>query len=209
MRSALRFIETRLTGAFQIELEPHRDERGFFARTFCAEEFAAHRIQVTVAQCNVAFNELQGTLRGLHYQIAPTAESKLIRCTRGAIYDVIIDLRSESPTYLQHVSVELNEDNHRALYVPERFAHGYQVLADKTETSYQVGEFYSPPNERALRWDDPLLAPDIQMLIRRSGAAAPLLDAVRNRLKRGQPPTLAGEAAPIAASPAAPQELPR
>jgi len=108
-----------------------------------------------IAQANVAFNHRKGTLRGMHFQVPPAAETKLVRCTRGAILDIIVDLRPESPTWLRHIEVELNEDNHRALFVPERFAHGYQVLTDRTETSYQVGEFYSPPNERALRYDDP------------------------------------------------------
>ena len=110
-----------------------------------------------IAQANVAFNHRKGTLRGMHFQFPPAAETKLVRCTRGAILDIIVDLRPESPTYLQHIAVELNADNHRALYVPERFAHGYQVLDDNTETSYQVGEFYSRPRERGLRYDDPRL----------------------------------------------------
>jgi dTDP-4-dehydrorhamnose 3,5-epimerase len=105
----------------------------------------------------VAFNHKKGTLRGMHFQFPPAAETKVVRCTRGAILDIIVDLRPESPTYLQHVAVELNEDNHRALYVPERFAHGYQVLVDKTETSYQVGEFYTPGSEGGLLYSDPKL----------------------------------------------------
>lgn len=151
------FTETKLKGAFLLDIEKREDDRGFFGRAFCQNEFIKHGLKPLIAQGNVAFNKIKGTVRGMHFQIPPAAETKLVRCARGAILDIIVDLRPESPTYLQHVSVELNEDNFRALYVPERFAHGYQALADKTETSYLVGEFYSPPNERALRFDDPQL----------------------------------------------------
>jgi dTDP-4-dehydrorhamnose 3,5-epimerase len=123
----------------------------------------------------------------MHFQIPPAAETKLVRCTRGAIVDIIVDLRPESPTYLQHISVELNEDNRRALYVPERFAHGYQVLVDATETSYQVGEFYSPPNERALRYDDPRLGltwPLPVTVVSDKDKVAPLLETWSDRLKK-------------------------
>jgi dTDP-4-dehydrorhamnose 3,5-epimerase len=153
----VRFSETTLSGAFVLELERREDSRGFFARAFCQEEFAAHGLNTRIAQANVAFNRYRGTLRGMHFQFPPAAESKLVRCTRGAIVDVIVDLRPESPTYLEHVTVELNEENGRALYVPERFAHGYQVLVNATETSYQVGEFYAPATEGGLRFDDPRL----------------------------------------------------
>jgi dTDP-4-dehydrorhamnose 3,5-epimerase len=151
------FTETALKGAFIIDLERREDARGFFARAFCQREFAAHGLKPTIAQANLAHNIKKGTVRGMHFQYPPAAESKLVRCTRGAILDIIVDLRPESPTYLQHISVELNEDNFRALYVPERFAHGYQALADKTDTSYQVGEFYTPSQEGGLRIDDPKL----------------------------------------------------
>jgi len=151
------FAETTLAGAFVIELEPHGDERGFFARAFCRREFAEHGLNPEIVQANVAFNRERGTLRGMHFQYPPAAETKLVRCTRGAILDIIVDLRPESPTYLEHVAVELTEENRLALYVPERFAHGYQVLADETETSYQVGEFYTPEAEGGLRHDDPRL----------------------------------------------------
>ena len=151
----VRFIETKLKGAFILNLEERADERGFFARTFCAREFEAHGLKPTVAQCNLSFNHEEGTLRGMHYQVAPAAETKLVRCTRGAIYDVIIDLRPDSPTHLQHVGVELSEQNRRALYVPGMFAHGYQALTDGAEVVYQVGEFYTPGYERGLRYDDP------------------------------------------------------
>jgi len=151
------FTETKLAGAYTIDLEPREDSRGFFARAFCQHEFANHGLKPVIAQANLAFSIRRGTIRGMHFQVPPAAETKLVRCTRGAIVDIIVDLRPESPTYLAHVSVELNEDNHRAIYVPERFAHGYQVLADKTETSYDVSEFYSPPHDRAIRFDDPEL----------------------------------------------------
>ena len=148
------FTETKLSGAFIIDLERREDERGFFARAFCQNEFSEHGLKPVIAQANLAFNKRKGTLRGMHFQFPPAAETKLVRCTRGAIVDIIVDLRPESPTYLQHVAVELSADNHRALYVPERFAHGYQVLEDITETSYQVGEFYTPEAEGGLRYDD-------------------------------------------------------
>ena len=151
------FTETRLQGAFIIDLDRKEDERGFFARAFCQKEFRDHGLKSVIAQANLASNAKRGTLRGMHFQYPPAAETKLVRCTRGAILDIIVDLRPESPTYLEHVAVELNEDNMTALYVPERFAHGYQVLRDGTDTSYQVGEFYSPSAEGGLRYDDPRL----------------------------------------------------
>lgn len=153
----MRFIETPLGGAFVLELEERADERGFFARTFCQQEFADHGLKPAVAQCNLSFNHKAGTLRGMHYQIPPAAETKLVRCTRGTIYDVIVDLRPESPTYLQHFGIELSEHNRKALYVPEMFAHGYQTLTDGAEVGYQVGEMYTPGCERGIRYDDPAL----------------------------------------------------
>lgn len=146
--------ETKLSGAFVIDLDRRKDERGFFARTFCRHEFAEHGLKPLIAQANVASNLRRGTLRGMHFQYPPAAETKLVRCTRGAVLDIIVDLRPESPTYLQHVAIELNEDNMRALYVPERFAHGYQTLCDNTDTSYQVGEFYTPSAEGGLMYND-------------------------------------------------------
>jgi dTDP-4-dehydrorhamnose 3,5-epimerase len=151
------FTETKLKGAFVIDLERRIDSRGFFARGFCQKEFEAHGLKPVIAQANVAHNIAKGTLRGMHFQFPPAAETKLVRCTRGAIVDIIVDLRPESPTYLQHIEVELNEDNQRALYVPERFAHGYQTLRDNTDTSYQVGEFYTPSAESGLMHNDPKL----------------------------------------------------
>jgi dTDP-4-dehydrorhamnose 3,5-epimerase len=152
------FTETKLKGAYIIELEPIRDERGFFARSFCQREFAAQGLNRQLAQCNVSFNELRGTLRGMHYQIAPCAEIKLVRCTQGAIYDVIIDLRPESTTFKQWIAAELSAENHRMLYVPEQFAHGFQTLADKTEVFYQMSQFYAPDFAKAVRWNDPAFA---------------------------------------------------
>ena len=151
----MKFTETKLKGAYIIELEEKPDHRGFFARTFCAKEFEEHGLKPVVAQCNLSYNHKKGTMRGMHYQISPAAETKLVRCTGGAIYDVIIDMRPESPTYLSHFGVELTQDNRKALYVPEMFAHGYQALIDGAEVVYQVGEFYTPGYERGLRYNDP------------------------------------------------------
>jgi dTDP-4-dehydrorhamnose 3,5-epimerase len=151
----MKFVETHLKDVYVIELEEIADSRGFFARTFCGREFEQHGLKPTVAQANLSFNHKKGTLRGMHYQTRPAAETKLVRCTAGAIFDVIIDMRPESPSYLQHFGVELTAQNRRALYVPELFAHGYLTLTDGAEVVYQVGEFYSPGNERGIRYDDP------------------------------------------------------
>ena len=151
------FSETPLSGAFVLDLEQRQDNRGFFARIFCGREFAAHGLNPEIAQANVSFNVRAGVVRGLHFQYPPAAETKLVRCTRGAILDVIVDLRPESPTYLQHVAVELTAENRRSLFVPERFAHGYQVLVDNTETIYHVGEYYASEMEGGIRHDDPQL----------------------------------------------------
>jgi dTDP-4-dehydrorhamnose 3,5-epimerase len=151
------FTESRLKGAFIVELERRTDERGFFARAFCQNEFRERGLKAIVAQANIASNLKKGTLRGMHFQYPPAAETKLVRCTRGAILDIIVDLRPESPTYLEHIAVELSDENMTALYVPERFAHGYQALRDATDTSYQVGEFYTPDAEGGVRFDDPQL----------------------------------------------------
>ena len=151
------FTETRLKGAFVVDIERREDSRGFFARVFCQREFAAHGLKPIIAQANIAFNERKGTLRGMHFQFPPAAETKFLRATRGAILDVLVDLRPESVTYLQHIAVELSGENYRAVYVPERFAHGYQVLRDETELSYQAGEFYTPGAEGGLLYNDPRL----------------------------------------------------
>ena len=181
------FTETRLKGAFIIELERREDNRGFFARAFCQNEFKAHGLKPVIAQVNVALSLTAGTLRGMHFQYPPAAETKIVRCTRGALLDIIVDLRPESDTYLQHVTVELNEDNHRALYVPERFAHGYQTLSDKTETSYEVGEYYTPEAEGGLMYNDPRLGlqwPRPVTVISDKDQKFPSLDQIEPELKR-------------------------
>jgi dTDP-4-dehydrorhamnose 3,5-epimerase len=181
------FTETKLKGAFIIDLERRQDSRGFFARAFCEKEFQAHGLKPFIAQANIAHNHKKGTLRGMHFQYPPAAETKLVRCTRGAILDIIVDLRPESPTYLQHIAVELNEDNQRALYVPERFAHGYQVLRDNTDTSYLVGEFYTPEAEGGLRYDDPRLGlrwPLPVSVISEKDQKFELLDKIEPELKQ-------------------------
>jgi dTDP-4-dehydrorhamnose 3,5-epimerase len=180
------FKETMLPGAFIIDIEARGDSRGFFARAFCQEEFADHGLKPVIAQANLAFNKNKGTLRGMHFQFPPAAETKLVRCTRGAILDIIVDLRPESPTFLEHIEVELTAENHRALYVPERFGHGYQVLEAATETSYQVGEFYTPDMEGGLRYDDPRLGLTWPLPIgevSEKDAAWPLLDEIEAELK--------------------------
>ncbi len=149
------FTETTLQGAFIIDLDRKSDDRGYFARMFCGNEFEQHGLKPIVAQCNLSFNHQKGTLRGMHYQIPPATETKLVRCIRGAIYDVIVDLRPDSPSYLRHVGVELTPENGRSLYVPELFAHGYQTLTDDTEVMYAVSEFYTPNCERGARYNDP------------------------------------------------------
>jgi len=154
------FTETKLRGAFLIELEKHADERGFFARTFCQEAFEAHGLNSRVVQCNVSFNRRKGTLRGMHFQIAPFAEAKLVRCTSGSIHDVIIDLRPVSPTFKQHFAVELSAGNRKMLYIPEEFAHGFQTLKDDTEVFYQMSQSYSAEHARGVRWNDPAFGID-------------------------------------------------
>lgn len=149
------FAETALAGAYVIEPEPQRDERGFFARTWCTRESVRAGLTPTFVQCSLSFNERRGTLRGMHYQTAPFEEVKLVRCTRGALYDVIIDLRPSSRTFRHHVAVELTAENRSALYVPAGFAHGFQTLEDGTEASYQISQFYAPEHSRGVRWDDP------------------------------------------------------
>jgi dTDP-4-dehydrorhamnose 3,5-epimerase len=181
------FTETKLKGAFIIDLERREDSRGFFARAFCQNEFKAHGLKPTIAQANMAYNIKKGTVRGMHFQFPPAAETKLVRCTRGAIVDIIVDLRPESETYLQNISVELNEDNQRAIYVPERFAHGYQALRDNTDTSYQVGEFYTPNAEGGLMYNDPKLGlkwPLPVSVISDKDMKFGLLDTVESELKR-------------------------
>lgn len=169
------FTEIKLKGAFIIEPERLEDERGFFARTWCQREFKEHGLNPRLVQCNISYNKKKGTLRGMHYQIAPYEEAKLVRCTKGAIYDVIIDLRQDSPTYCQWIAVELtaHSSDHgsqltidsahslqltahaKMLYIPEGFAHGFLTLEDNTEVFYQMSEFYMPEYARGVRWNDP------------------------------------------------------
>ncbi len=152
------FTNAPLEGAVVIDLEKREDDRGFFARAWCEHEFADQELSTRLVQCNLAFNEAEGTLRGMHYQAAPYGEVKLVRCTRGAVYDVIVDMRPDSPTFKQWMGVELTAENRRMLYVPEGFAHGYQTLVPETEVFYQVSEFYTPEAERGVRWNDPAFA---------------------------------------------------
>jgi len=154
----MQFVETPLAGAYIIELEKMTDERGFFARSWCAKEFAAHGLEAQLVQANISNNIKKGTLRGMHYQVEPYQESKLVRCTRGVLFDQIVDLRKDSATYLQSYGVELTPDNRRAFYVPPGFAHGFQAQVDDTDAFYQVSEYYTPNAERGLRYDDPSLA---------------------------------------------------
>ncbi len=150
----MKFTEAKLKGAFIIEIEKLVDDRGFFARSWCQEEFEAHSLNSRLLQANVSYNRKKGTLRGMHYQMAPYQECKLIRCTRGAIYDVIIDLRPDSATYKQWTGVKLTADNYSMFYVPEDFAHGFLTLTDNTEITYQVSQFYTPGSEKGIRFDD-------------------------------------------------------
>lgn len=151
------FHETKLQGAYVIDIERVEDERGFFARSFCQKEFRKFGLEDGMAQCNISFNTKKHTLRGLHYQLAPHAEAKLVRCTRGGIFDAIVDLRDGSPTYRQWYATELTGENRRMLYIPKGFAHGLLTLEDNTEVFYVMSDFYSSDHARGLRWDDPAI----------------------------------------------------
>lgn len=153
----MKFTETKLKGAFIIEMEPHIDDRGFFARSWCAEEFGRHGLDARLSQCNVSFNDRKGTLRGLHYQIKPHEETKLVRCTRGAIYDVIVDLRPQSTTYKKWIGVDLTAVNYKMLYIPRGFAHGFQTMEKNSEVFYQMSDAYVADSARGIRWNDPAL----------------------------------------------------
>jgi len=148
------FQETRIPGVFEINLEPTLDERGFFARSWCRTEFESHGLNPKLVQCSVSFNRRKGTLRGLHYQMAPYAETKLVRCTKGAIYDVVVDLRSQSRTFKNWFSALLTAESRNAIYVPEGCAHGFLTLEDESEVFYQMSEFYNAESARGVRWDD-------------------------------------------------------
>jgi dTDP-4-dehydrorhamnose 3,5-epimerase len=149
------FSRTKINGAFEITPEQHCDERGFFARTWCEKEFEANELNPKLVQCSISYNEKRGTLRGMHYQAAPHAEAKLVRCTKGAIYDVVLDLRPLSPSFNEWVAIVLSSENRKMVYVPEGCAHGFLTLEDRTEVHYQMSEFYYPELARGLRWDDP------------------------------------------------------
>ncbi len=149
------FTETPLKGAYLIDLEVLEDERGFFGRSWCQREFTKHGLNPHLVQCNISYNKTRGTLRGMHYQAVPYQEAKLVRCTSGEIYDVILDLRPDSATFKNWLAFTLSGNNHRSLYIPEGFAHGFQSLADNTEVFYQMSEFYHPESARGVRWNDP------------------------------------------------------
>jgi len=152
----VKFTPAGIEGAFVIDLERRADERGYFARTWCEREFAEHQLTTRWVQCNISYNHRKGTLRGMHYQLPPSAEDKLVRVTQGAMFDVIIDLRSDSATFLHWHGVELTAENRLALFVPKGFAHGFQTLCDGSEVFYQMSEFYTPAGARGLLWSDPL-----------------------------------------------------
>jgi len=151
----MKFQETKLPGVFEILLDPMSDDRGFFARSWCQREFESHGLNSRLVQCNVSFNQREGTLRGLHYQAAPFAEAKVVRCTSGAIYDVAVDLRPKSPAYKQWLGVTLTAAERNMLFIPEGLAHGFLTLGDNTEVFYQMSEFYDPASARGVRWNDP------------------------------------------------------
>lgn len=151
----MKFIATPLAGAYIIEPDLISDHRGFFARTYCSDEFNAHGLDPNLVQCNISFNKKKGTLRGMHFQIVPHEEAKVVRCTTGAIYDVIIDIRPDSNTFKTWFSLELTEENRKMLYIPKGFAHGFQTLKDNSEVFYQMSEFYHPDSARGIRWNDP------------------------------------------------------
>jgi dTDP-4-dehydrorhamnose 3,5-epimerase len=172
----VKFAPTPLGGVFVVELERLEDERGFFARSFCAQEFHAHGLRTDIAQCNVSWNRRRGTLRGLHYQASPHEEAKLVRCTRGAMWDVAVDLRAESPTRHRWHAVELTAENRKALYIPEGIAHGFQTLADDTEVLYLMSTAYHAASSRGVRWNDPRL-----------GISWPLPDSIVSERDRAFP----------------------
>lgn len=151
----MHFLETTIPGVFTIGITPHRDERGFFARTWCHREFEQHGLTPRIVQSSVSFNRRRGTLRGMHFQTSPYAETKLVRCTRGSIYDVALDLRPASPTYKQWAAVTLTAESRNMMYVPEGCAHGFISLEDETEVLYQISQFYDASSARGVRWNDP------------------------------------------------------
>jgi len=152
----VKFTETRLKGAYIVQPEPMADERGFFARSWCVREFGSFGLETRLVQCNISFNRRKGTLRGMHYQAPPFEEDKLVRCTRGSIYDVIVDLRRDSRTFGKHIGITLTAENRTMLHIPKGFAHGFLTLEDDTEIHYQMSEYYAPECARGYRWDDPV-----------------------------------------------------
>ncbi len=151
----MNFVPTSLAGAFIVDPEPQSDKRGFFARTWCQREFEQHGLNPRMVQCSISHNLRKGTWRGMHYQVAPHEEAKLVRCTMGSVFDVIVDLRPDSPTFKQHLTVTLSAENRKMLYIPESFAHGFLTLEDNTEVFYQMSEFHAPESARGFRWNDP------------------------------------------------------
>jgi dTDP-4-dehydrorhamnose 3,5-epimerase len=170
----MKYHETKLPGVFEISIEPMADERGFFARSWCEKEFEAHGLNPALVQCNISVNKRKGTLRGVHYQVAPHSETKLVRCTRGAIFDVIVDLRSDSPTFKRWVGIVLTAEKRNMAYVPEGCAHGFLTLGDDTEVFYQMSQFYNTEAARGVRWNDPAFAIDwpakVEVISERDGA---------------------------------------
>lgn len=151
----MKFCETRICGVFEIRLEPHTDERGFFARTWCQEEFANHGLNSKLVQCNISRNTRRGTLRGMHFQEAPFSETKIVRCTRGSVYDVVVDLRPQSKTFKNWIAVTLTDEEGNSLYIPDGCAHGFLTLTDDADVFYQMSDYYKPEAARGVRWDDP------------------------------------------------------
>jgi dTDP-4-dehydrorhamnose 3,5-epimerase len=188
------FSETKLQGAYTVDIDRREDHRGHFARVFCREEFSAYGLKSMVAQASLSFNAKRGTLRGLHFQYPPAAETKYVRCTKGAILDVIVDLRPESPTYLEHLAVDLSAENGRGLYVPKRFAHGFVTIEDDTELTYLIGESHAPNAEGGLRYDDPMLGVNwplpVRFISERDTAWNPIVeieDKLRSRMSISEP----------------------
>jgi dTDP-4-dehydrorhamnose 3,5-epimerase len=189
----VRLVPTALTAVVVVEPEPSADERGFFARTFDADVFRDHGLKPTVAQANLSYNHCAGTLRGLHLQLPPAAETKLVRCTAGAVWDVVVDLRPDSPTRFDHVAIEISAENRRGVYIPELFAHGFLTLTDGAEVAYQMGEFYTPGHAAGLRWDDPGLGiawPRPVEVVSERDRAWPLLGERGDPLGPPAPPVL-------------------
>lgn len=175
------FTETKLKGAYIIDVKRLEDERGFFGRSYCQKEFEEYGLNTSMVQTNVSYNAKKGTLRGMHMQVAPFEETKLVRCTRGAIYDVIVDMREGSETFKQWIGVELGADSYRMLYVPEGFAHGFITLKDNTDVTYQVTQFYTAGSERGYRFDDPeigIIWPTEPLLVSEKDLSHSLLNSV-------------------------------